>query len=684
MPVYRSRARAVHGNGPRYTLARGAHSSVLFVAPLARLGANRHAALPVAARIASRPLHEVSVVSESGLAPGNANGESSVAASLAVQRLSGYGLRRALIAGIHRLISCRDEINRINVFPVPDGDTGTNLAFTLSAVLAGMRAPRLASAGEVLRRAAAEAIDGARGNSGAIIAQFFQGVSEALGPSKWVTPDSLSRAVGVGSRSAREAMADPREGTILSVIQAFAQAWRAQIELGSGDFRGSFQHALQAAREALQRTPDQLAVLRSAGVVDAGALGFVDFLEGIGDYIETGRDSEARMSADEQAEAGVDVSSLGALADQHRYCVECMINAEAVDRLALKGALLALPISSLVIAGTREKVRIHAHVDEPALLFEAAARFGRITSEKADDMHAQTRAAHGLRSQVAIVADSGADIPSEALERLNIHLVPVRISIGGRDYLDRVSLSAHEFYNEIRTSPIPPRTSQPPPGDFRRLFEFLLSHHTQVLDVSLARALSGTLQSAESAATRADPRRVSVFDTCNGSAGQGLLAIWAGEAAQAGMSAAEIISGLHRMRERTRLWAVVRDLRYGVRGGRAPKLALPLTRLLRFVPIVRSNAIGKLSLVAGLWGKKQVPERFARTVARRLDRNRRWRIIVGHCDCADDGERLRAALQQHVPQLDSIWLMEAGAGIGAHAGPGSLVLGVQDYEPPSP
>jgi uncharacterized protein len=329
-------------------------------------------------------------------------------------------------------------------------------------------------------------------------------------------------------------------------------------------------------------------------------------------------------------------------------------------------------------------VRIHAHVDDPGQLFEVAGRFGRISSEKADDMRAQTRSAHTLRSQVAIVADSGADVPAEALERLNIHLVPVRISIGGRDYLDRVSLSAREFYNEIRTSPIPPRTSQPPPGDFRRLFEFLLSHHSEVVDVSLARALSGTMQSAESAASRTDPARVHVVDSCNGSAGQGLLAIWAGEAALAGLSAEAIVAGLERMRPRTSMWAVVRDLRYGVRGGRAPKLALPLTRLLRFVPMVRTNAIGKLSIAGAIWGKERLPERFARSIARRLDPRRRWRVIVGHCDCADDAERLRIELQRLLPALDAIWVMEAGAGIGAHAGPGSLVLGVQDYESPQP
>lgn len=606
-----------------------------------------------------------------------------MAAQISVQRLSGYGLRRALTAGIQRVIARRDEINRINVFPVPDGDTGTNLAFTLNAVLAGVRAPKLASAGEVLRRAAAEAIDGARGNSGAIIAQFFQGVSEALGPSKRLTTEALARAVSRGSSLAREAMADPREGTILSVIQAFANSLKEQADCGH-DFRTVFRNALAVAREALRHTPDQLAALRAAGVVDAGALGFVDLLEGIDEFIETGRCAPVTDLPDEMAAAGIDAARGVEYTEGHRYCTECVVSAEAVDRGALKAALLAMPISSLVIAGTREKVRIHAHLDEPTALFEIAARFGAVSREKADDMRAQSKSAHTRREQVAIVADSGADIPAEAMDRLNIHLVPVRLSIGGRDFLDRVSISPREFYNELRTSPVPPRTSQPPPGDFRRLFEFLLSHHERVVDVSLARGLSGTLQSAESAAGRTDASRVAIFDSCNGSAGQGLLAIWAAEAAQAGWSSERIVEGLARMRPRSTLYAVVRDIRYGIRGGRAPKLAGPLTRLLRFSPVVKSKSDGRLGLAGAVWGREDFPEKFARNIAKRLDPSRQWRLIVGHCDCADDAERAHAALLRAVRNIDRAWIMEVGVAIGAHAGPGSLVIGVQDYEPPQP
>jgi DegV family protein with EDD domain len=601
---------------------------------------------------------------------------------MSTQHLSVYGLRRALIAGIQRVIAQREEINRINVFPVADGDTGTNLAFTLGAVLQGVRAPRFASAGEVLRRAAAEASDSARGNSGAILAHFFQGVAEVPEPGQPLTSEVLARAATRGSVRARAAMAEPLEGTILSVIQAFADEMQAQAVAGARDIRACFGRALERAREALRRTPDQLKVLRSAGVVDAGALGFVDLLEGMADYLERGRGVLNAELPEEFSLAGVDALPGSADDAGHRYCAQCVVSAGAVDRRALKAALLALPLSRLVIAGSRGDVRLHAHLADPAQLFATAARFGTVSREKSDDTRAPSPAAP--RQQVAIVTDSGADIPAEALDRLNIHVVPVRISIGGRDFVDGVSISLRELYDAMRTSPVPPRTSQPPPGDYRRMFEFLVAHHERVIDVSIARALSGAVQSAEGAATRTDADRISVFDSGHAAAAEGLMAIWAAEAAQAGLDAPRILEGLARMRPRTTLYAVARDIRHAVRGGRAPRVALPLTRLLRLSLMFRSRANGRIGLMGGVWGRDHLPERFARKVARRLDPARRYRLIVGHCDCAGDAERVQAALLASVRGIDRSWVVETGVAIGTHAGPGSLVIGVQDYEPPLP
>src|SRR4249920_2403461 len=119
--------------------------------------------------------------------------------------IRGPVLRRALIAGARRVIAQREALNKINVFPVPDGDTGSNLAFTLGGLLTGALSRRTAGAGELLRRVGEDAVDSARGNSGAILAQFFIGVAEAAGPEVAIDPAHLARAIGAGARSARQA-----------------------------------------------------------------------------------------------------------------------------------------------------------------------------------------------------------------------------------------------------------------------------------------------------------------------------------------------------------------------------------------------------------------------------------------------------------------------------------------------
>jgi hypothetical protein len=599
---------------------------------------------------------------------------------MSARHLSVYGLRRALIAGIQRVMEQREEINRINVFPVADGDTGTNLTFTLGAVLQGIREPRFACAADVLQRAAGEALDSARGNSGAILAQFLQGVAGELEPGRQLTFGGLARAAARGSAQARTAMAEPREGTMLSVIQAFADGMQVQSGGGTQDLRAWFQSALARAREALRKTTDQIKALRSAGVVDAGGLGFVLLLEGIADFIVRGRAGRIDALPEDFSQAGVDAPRGGAEEVCHRYCASCIVSAAVVERAPLKAALLALPLSRLVIDGSRSRACLHAHLDEPSRFFAAAARFGTVTRVRADDTLAPVPPIG--RARVAIVTDSGADLPDEAVERLDLRVVPQRLSIAGRDFVDGVSLSPHEFYEEMRTNPVAPRSSQPPPGDFRRMFEFLLAHHERVIDVALSRTLSGTLQSAAGAAARTAADRISVFDSGHVAAALGLMVIWAAEAAEAGLDTAHILEGLARMRPRTALYAVAGDLRHAVRGGRAPKVALTLTRLLHLSLMFRNRANGRLGVMGGMRGGKRLPERFARAIARRLDPACRYRLIVGHCDCAGDAERVAAALRARVRNIDRLWIVETGSAIGTHAGPGSLVIGVQDYEAP--
>lgn len=594
------------------------------------------------------------------------------------ESLTAPTLRRALIAGARRVIAARDGLNRINVFPVADGDTGNNMASTLGSVLNGALSRRSRHAGELLSQVGDDAIDGARGNSGAILAQFLHGVAERVKALPALDAQSLAEAVRHGAASARLALARPVEGTIVSVISAFAEELeRNAASEGDRGSREGFARALVRARRALADTPQQLAVLQRAGVVDAGAKGFVDLLEGIAEFVEGGpRAIRLRGVATAAANENTDaVVHDDAVDPQRRWCSECLLLGGELERDRLRIALEAIGADSIVIAGGSNRLRVHAHAASPQAVFDACAALGVVEAMKADDMLRQQRsAASGLH--VAIVTDSAADLPDTIAERYAIGVVPVRVDLDRREYMDKVGLSTHEFYRRMAQSQQLPRTSQPPPGDFSRQFDLALAHHAQVVYVGLSRAVSGTLQSGEHAAARTNTGRVQVFDTFNAAAGQALLVWRAAEMAQAGADEVAILGELERLRPRTLLWAMPRDISHVVRGGRIPAWAAPLARVSALTPVTRVRENGTLGLCGALFARRRAPEAFARLVAGKLPAGVRWRVIVGHCDAPADGERVLAALRQKI-DIGEAYLVETGAAIGAHAGPGALIVAVQ-------
>jgi len=603
--------------------------------------------------------------------------------------LDGFRLSLGLQSGIRRVIADRERLNRINVFPVPDGDTGTNLAMTLNTVLRALARGRDRHAGRTLETVADSALDGARGNSGAILAQFFLGLSDACGGLPQLTVEDLVDAVRRGADYAREAINEPREGTVLTVLNEFAEEL-IRLRDGGHDLEALLDKGLIRARQALAETTNQLEVLRKAGVVDAGAQGFVDLLQGITDYIRKGPAADpvsAPLAEDPDEEYGTPPDSQHD--DHYRYCTECMITGDHIDRRSLREALASLG-DSLVVAGTQRKVRVHMHLDDPDQLFRIAADYGTVSSRKADDMHRQQRSARLAGSTVAIVTDSAGDWQEDDFEKLGIHMVPVRVHFGDTSYLDKVSLSADQFYRELQTNPEHPQTSQPAPGDFRRLYQFLLSHHEAVISIHISASVSGTYQAACSAAARvgagdkpADPAiqtpgPVIVIDSRSASLGQGLIVTYAAELAKAGCDADEITLRLDEAIARTRVFGLLGDLRYAVRGGRVPRSKKWLADLLRLDPVLTAFPDGRIASGGVLFGRSRRIEKFARFVARRSGPGIRYRIGIGHASDKEGACRLRDLLLAQLPEVESHFITDLGTALGAHGGPGTLVVGLQE------
>jgi DegV family protein with EDD domain len=600
----------------------------------------------------------------------------------AADSLDGLRLNFALQAGILRLLSRQEHLNKINVFPVPDGDTGTNLALTVHAVLGSLRKWPDSHAGKTLTRVADAALDGARGNSGAILAQFFLGLGDRLGHLQRLEPDDFAEGVRGGANYARESLSEPREGTILTVLTDFAHAVQRAHRDGLHDFRALLKRGVQAAQVSLEQTTYQLEALRKANVVDAGAQGFVELMAGMVDYIESGAAGapdvpEQAVVLDASGEA-----SAGAEQDlDYRWCTECIVTAERVDRRHLREQLSALG-GSLVVAGLHNKVRVHIHVNDPAEVFRVAGSFGTVSAEKADDMQRQQHAAHVAGRKVAVVTDSAADIPEEELDRLGIHVVPVRVHFGERSYLDKVGITPEEFYGEIARGQVP-KTSQPPPGDFRRQFEFLGTHFASVVSVNLSSRVSGTFSAAQTAAGRVTTHgKVTVVDTRNASLGQGLAVMYAAECATAGYDAAQVVAATQAILPRTQTYGLVGSLEYAVRGGRVPRWVQRVADALQLMPVLHATRDGFVKPGGVLLGRRDLKPKFARWVRRRMCDDCTYRLLVGHADCEADGRALLEALQ--APNVAYARLLPLGSALGAHGGPGMLVVGLQEYEAPTP
>ena len=586
-------------------------------------------------------------------------------------------LRNAVLAGIANVLKHRDHINKINVFPVPDGDTGTNLAFTLSEIRAALTdVPKSLPA--LLDQMANAALDGARGNSGAIMAQYFQGLSESSREYQVLDAKRLAHVSTAAAESAWGAMTEPVPGTLPTVLEDFAKALSKAADEGIEDIRTLIERGLKRAKKSLADTPKKLAVLKDAGVVDAGGQGFVDFLEGVSQFTRSGKVPQLSESAP-ATEAPPSPHAHGDAPDTHRFCTECLIDGEGMDIPALRGQLEALDASSLVVAGSVERARVHIHTDSPGEVFRICADFGELRQQKADDMTKQ----HGLmnqQGQVAIVTDSAADLPTDEIDRLGIHVVPLRLNFGDEEFLDKLTITPAEFYDQVASSALKPQTSQPPPSAFTRQFELLTSHGLHVLAMPVSGRLSGTLQAAQTAARR-DPDNIEIFDTASAACGQALMVLYAAEAAAKGWETMAIVSKLKELRQSIQTFALVRDLSWGVRGGRVKPWMDTLSKRLN-LHLILTTKEGVLKPCYVVRSGERAVKRYAAFLLKKMVQDHTYRVIISHNNAKADAKALRDILLRGHPNVDACWIEEASPAVGAHAGPGCLVVGLQRWQPP--
>ena len=563
-----------------------------------------------------------------------------------ISYFDGSRLRRSLLAAADWVAAGRDDLNRLNVFPVPDGDTGTNMCLTLRAVAQAVRALDGAAATLPLPRVteamAQASVRGARGNSGMMLSQFLLGFQEGLGTRLRAKAADLARAIRTGFDRLQSSLDEPVEGTILTVAREAAD--EAALAHAEPDLRVFMGRLVRRAEAALQRTPDLLAALKAAGVVDAGAKGFVRLLEGVKRLIDDGHVAEGavdRVGASPNAAALTEVA-----ADRdYRFCTELMVRSASLPPAADVRRALRPFGGSIVVLQTKDLLKAHVHTDTPDAVFQLGAEWGTVEYTKADDMRAQHQALQAPpRRAIAFVSDTACDLPDELVVQYDIGLVPTQLIVDERAYRDRLELSSAEFFERLRGG-LDASTSQPTPQAFTDGYADAARAADQVIAVVVSKALSGTCANAEAAARRFNGGRVTVVNSRSASLGEGMLVLRGVELAAAGWAPERIVRELERVRDQSGGFFTVDNFDRLVRSGRVGRGRAWLGTKLNLKPVMTVTREGAIGPAARVRGAAAARARTLELVDKALAGNpRELRLGVVHGDIPEFAEALRAEL----------------------------------------
>ncbi len=592
-----------------------------------------------------------------------------------ISYLDGPRLRRSLVAACEYAQRQRGELNRINVFPVPDGDTGTNLALTVRAISDHLRLNRDRAVSEVANQAAQAAVLGARGNCGMMLSHFLLGFSEAVGDRARITTREFGEALAGGAKNLYAALERPVEGTILTVMRETAEAAEARTD---GDFVPFLKHLVDEARASLARTPEELPVLKQAGVVDAGAKGFVSLLEGVALLIH-GDPLVAVAVEDDPGDAAVARVAYPDAEEQYRYCTEALVRGPSLPTQGSVRAFLREKGDSLIVIRSGDVLKVRVHTDEPEEVFAYLRGVGRLATHKAEDMQAQHetvgRAADQhvrlARRPIVIVADSAADLPEEIVRAHGIHVTPLLLIDGDETYRDGVDVSAAQFHERLELEAPVPTTSQPAPADFLEVFGRAAEDGENILGVILGSGLSGTFSSAEAAASRFHGADVHLMDSQGLTLLTGLLVLKACELAELARPPEEIVAELERIRDQSGVLFTVDTFDRLLASGRVGRGRAMLGSMLSVKPIMELDRHGKVRPLAKALGRDRAQVALLDALAAKIPENAKVRFGIVYVGDSEIVDQVSGALRSRYGYDTEILVAPATPVIATHLGIGA-------------
>lgn len=584
-----------------------------------------------------------------------------------LEYLNSKNIYYAFISGAKTVINNKNNLNKINVFPVADGDTGSNLASTMNNIV--YESEILDSAKFTLRSIADAALFGARGNSGIIFAQFINGLTIEVEDNLEISITSFSESVKKAVPYAYGAVSNPTEGTMLTVIKDWAEAIYSARKT-TKHFAELLKIALNAAMLSLNDTPNKLTVLKKYSVVDSGANGFVNFLEGFYYFIQQGEIPELSMFPTKNDLYSNSDIHLTNETIEYRFCTEAFIQGDHLSQNIIKDLISDLG-NSLIIAGYDKKFRIHLHTNNPQELFYRISTLGNILQQKAEDMVKQQAILNNRLYKIALVTDSIADLPEDFIDRNQITVIPINLLIDGSAYFDKLTITSENFYKLVKKAKEYPSSSQPSIKSVENIFSFLSSHFDSIIAITVSKELSGTYNAVSKASkVFIDAgKKISVIDSKLNSGAEGLLVMKAAEAISLGKTHDEVVNIVITSIPKTKIFVSVNTLKYMVRAGRVKPMAGLLANILNLKPIVTLNEYGKSASLGKAFSKKSTRKMVAKLVTEYLREGNIEKYSIVHAGVEEDAikfskvfEELIGKKPEYIMDISTIVAMNAGLG----------------------
>jgi DegV family protein with EDD domain len=572
----------------------------------------------------------------------------------------------------------KEEINKINVFPVPDQDTGTNLAKTLEGIKREIEGKEFKDLEEISRAALEGALISAQGNSGVIYTGFLAGFLPKLDKNP-VDAKKLAEAFEEGRKRAWKSMLNPKEGTILDVIDAAAETFKKEAEKERNIVK-IFEKVIEKAKEALLATREKMEIFKKANVVDAGGLGFLMILESYLDALKPEREKkEEEKKPSEEVRRFVQVLA-------NRFEVVALILDPRFDEEGVREKLKRLG-NCLDIVKVGNKMKVHIHTDYPDEVRDVLKKVGKIENLRIEDMAKEIVGEPSVRKvSIGIVTEDVASILPKILERYQIELAKTKFEwpelekIEGENLYQKIK-KAYEMKIETR-----PRTSQAMPKDYFDAYKKQLQRFDKVLCLTITSKISGCYNSALQAREmlpESEKERVFVFDTLHGGAGQALFVLRAIELIQEQREIEEIIEELKKLIPKIQTYLIFADPKGPEFLGRITKSQANWIRRMKKLGIqpimkIKDGILTKGGMVLA----KDEPEALFKKIKKESEKERKMgkkiRVIINHADNLAGAEKLKDLLKEIGAEVS--FISEGPPIVCAVTGPGTLIAAWQPIE----